>query len=120
MVQHAECLSQLALGITEHLSPTPKTPEESLVDFKEGCVGLGKPFTAPEKAAADELLTALALGFTHGMAIHRFRNWLKHAPPEDLAGTTTEIRLRYFDQCPDRYIPKSTAARLLREHKAGR
>jgi hypothetical protein len=117
----AETLSRLALGVAEHLDPSPKPQEGDLVAMKEGCVGHGiAPFTPEENAAASTLLTVLMLGLDHAIAIHRFKDWLKHAPPEDLEGDVTEVRLKYFDQCAWHYIPKTTAARTLVEHKARR
>ena len=119
MVLHADTLSRLAAGVAEHLDPTPAPPKkESLVDFKEACVGRGsEPFTAAENAAAKEILTALAVGLNHWTSIRRFKDWVKHTPPEDLTGTVTEVRLRYFDQCPNCYLPKSTVETILRERK---
>jgi hypothetical protein len=121
MIEHAETLSQLALGVAECLDPTTAPPEDNLVAIKEGCVGHGiTPFTAEENAAANEILTVLMLGLDHATSIQRFRDWCRHADPDDLEGTVADIRLRFFDECPAVYIPKSTAGRILAEHKAGR
>jgi hypothetical protein len=123
MVRHVECLSKLAAGVAEHLDPTPQTPEknESIVAFKEGCVGYGAaPFTPEENAAARGILTALAVGLDHATSIHRFRDWMTYAKPADLVGDVVEVRLRFFQDCPTIYLPKTTVKRLLAEHKAGR
>ena len=101
-------LVRSVLDLADRIDPMPRPKPATALESNEACV---RPSHEPLNEATLFLLGVIANGLAHHRAIWSFQAWLATADVSRL--TLAEVRQRFEEAHPDRYLPKSVVARLL-------